>query len=246
MRSSGVDFSEVLARANALNAAAMRPREMWIALATASVGLAGTGLNVAVIDSIEDPVTQNYFRIWTLAPPAEPAVGPQVLVDQSDLVAVGVDIRDHLTLGSSRLTCLSWIGSLVANDDSAEFSATRALRILSLIEEFPQLLRRNVFNMNRGSIAMATATEIREQLTRFLAHEQPLNSFVEWLTRNTWNIHRADAEVRELAGSIELELAEYSNGHLTAKELRSKLSALARGRRATVSRRIPSVKRKEA
>jgi hypothetical protein len=93
---------------------------------------------------------------------------------------------------------------------------------------------------------MATATEIREQLTRFLAHEQPLNSFVEWLTRNTWNIHRADAEVRELTGSIELELAQYSNGHLTAKELRSKLSALACGRRAAISRAVPSAKCKHA
>jgi hypothetical protein len=93
---------------------------------------------------------------------------------------------------------------------------------------------------------MATATEIREQLTRFLAHEQPLNSFVEWLTRNTWNSHRADAEVRELAGSIELELAEYSNGHLTAKELRAKLSALARGHRSAVAHTSPSAKRKEA
>ena len=93
---------------------------------------------------------------------------------------------------------------------------------------------------------MASATEIREQLTRFLAHEQPLNSFVEWLTRNTWNIHREDAEVRGLAGSIELEIAEYSNGHLTAEELRSRLDVLARPRRATRSRSASSAKRKRA
>jgi hypothetical protein len=75
---------------------------------------------------------------------------------------------------------------------------------------------------------MASATEIREQLTRFLSHKQSLRSFVEWLTRNTWNIHRESAAVRQLAGSIELELAEYSNGHLNEKELHSRLSKLVR------------------
>jgi hypothetical protein len=73
---------------------------------------------------------------------------------------------------------------------------------------------------------MATATEIRENLVRLLAHEQSLNSFTDWLARSTWNIHREDDEVRKLVGEIHSVLAEYSNHNFTAQELRRKLSAL--------------------
>src|SRR5260370_33709753 len=86
----------------------------------------------------------------------------------------------------------------------------------------------------RESSGMTSAAEIRENLARFLAREQSLNSFTDWLTRSTWNIHREDDEVRKLAGEISSVLAEYSNRHLNAQELRQKLSALTRSHRATI------------
>ena len=79
-----------------------------------------------------------------------------------------------------------------------------------------------------------SAAEIRENLVRLLAHEQSLNSFTDWLTRSTWNIHRENDEVRELVGEIHAVLAEYSNRHLNARELRQKLSALTRSHLATI------------
>ena len=54
---------------------------------------------------------------------------------------------------------------------------------------------------------MTSATEIRENLVRLLAHEQSLNSFTDWLSRTTWNIHRESDEVRGLVGEIHSVLA---------------------------------------
>lgn len=82
---------------------------------------------------------------------------------------------------------------------------------------------------------MASAIEIRENLVRLLAHEQSLNSFTDWLTRSTWNINHENDEVRELVGEIHSALAEYSNRHLSAQELRQRLSALTASQRETIS-----------
>lgn len=81
---------------------------------------------------------------------------------------------------------------------------------------------------------MTSAAEIRENLVRLLAHEQSLNSFTDWLARSTWNIHRESNEVRELVGEIHSALAEYSNHHLTAKELRQNLVALTANQQMTI------------
>jgi hypothetical protein len=81
---------------------------------------------------------------------------------------------------------------------------------------------------------MTSTAEIRENLARFLAREQSLNSFTDWLTRSTWNVHRENDEIRKLVGEIQSVLAEYSNRHLNAQELRHKLSALTRSHRATI------------
>jgi hypothetical protein len=85
----------------------------------------------------------------------------------------------------------------------------------------------------RESSGMASVAEIRENLVRLLAREQSLNSFTDWLTRSTWNIHRENDEVRELVGEIHSALAEYSNRHLNAQGLRQKLSALTGSRRTS-------------
>jgi hypothetical protein len=86
---------------------------------------------------------------------------------------------------------------------------------------------------------MATALEISDQVVRHLAGEHSLAEFNIWLTRNTWNIHREEPQVRNLVGEIELALTEYSDRHLTEAELRRRLSNLISvqhvGRRETTS-----------
>jgi hypothetical protein len=74
---------------------------------------------------------------------------------------------------------------------------------------------------------MATTLEIYRELARFLAGEQSLDSFHGWLAVNTWDDDlRSDPQERQLAGSIELALAEFSLDHLNAKELREQFSRL--------------------
>jgi len=92
----------------------------------------------------------------------------------------------------------------------------------------------------RESSGMTSAAEIRENLTRLLAREQSLNSFTDWLTRSTWNVHREDDEVRKLVGEIHSVLTGYSSQHLSAKELRQKLSALTPSRVMKTPRRVHS------
>ncbi len=81
---------------------------------------------------------------------------------------------------------------------------------------------------------MATVAEIGDQLRRYLAQEQTLNAFNEWLTLNTWNLHQQPVDVQELTGEIELALAEFSNGHLTQDELRAHFRALMEAQRVSV------------
>ncbi len=75
---------------------------------------------------------------------------------------------------------------------------------------------------------MPKVAQVRKQLAKFFAGKLSLPDFEEWLTRETWNIQRLkDSTVWDLAGAIELRLAEYSNGHLDEKELRTLLMRVA-------------------
>jgi hypothetical protein len=85
---------------------------------------------------------------------------------------------------------------------------------------------------------MATDQEIREELAKFLANAQTLDSLNEWLSRKTWNIHRESSSVRDLAGAIELRLAEFSNGHCNHAELREHLAALLADDRSSLQTRV--------
>jgi hypothetical protein len=76
------------------------------------------------------------------------------------------------------------------------------------------------------STAMPSALQIRQQITAFLASEQSLTSFVEWLTRNIWNSDTEEAETIQLAGDVELIVTEYSAQHIDAEELRRQLTRL--------------------
>lgn len=71
---------------------------------------------------------------------------------------------------------------------------------------------------------MATALEIRQQLTRLLAGEVSLDEFQDWFVPCTWNIHlTGDTEARELAYEIKGVLAEYGED---CPELRAELSSV--------------------
>ena len=70
--------------------------------------------------------------------------------------------------------------------------------------------------------------EIREQIARFLAKEISLDTFEDWFAPRSWNFHQASSQVlREMVSEIELLLAEFSSGHLTEDDLRSRLGHFA-------------------
>ncbi len=69
--------------------------------------------------------------------------------------------------------------------------------------------------------------EIRDRLARYLNGDIPLHDFEDWFVPVSWDIEQIhNSEANELAGEIELRLAEFSNGDWTEAELRSKLEPL--------------------
>lgn len=70
--------------------------------------------------------------------------------------------------------------------------------------------------------------KIRSSLVRYLNRDISLAEFQDWFVPVAWGIERTGNRVAiDLAGEIELRLAEFSNGHWTEPELRSKLASLA-------------------
>ncbi len=80
---------------------------------------------------------------------------------------------------------------------------------------------------------MVNVAKIKSQIERFLADQVSLGDFNEWLARNTWNVTREqpNSQARILAGRIELALAEYSEGHLSLRDLRKRLAAIVSAQR---------------
>jgi hypothetical protein len=69
--------------------------------------------------------------------------------------------------------------------------------------------------------------EIRTHLGRYLSGKSSLWQFREWFDVETWGLAaEPDSPARQVAGEIELRLAEFTNGHLTEDELRTLLQAL--------------------
>jgi hypothetical protein len=69
--------------------------------------------------------------------------------------------------------------------------------------------------------------EIRTHLGRYLSGKSSLRQFREWFDVETWGLAaEPDSPARQVAGEIELRLAEFTNGHLTEDELRTLLQAL--------------------
>lgn len=75
---------------------------------------------------------------------------------------------------------------------------------------------------------MVNAPEIREQLARFLFGDATLERFEEWFVPETWDADKAgDAEAEDLTNEIDLAVSEYTSGHLSAEELRTRLADVA-------------------
>ena len=82
---------------------------------------------------------------------------------------------------------------------------------------------------------MVTEAQIRDQLANYLAGDIDLDSFDEWITRETWDVHQSgDDAAQRLVAEIELVLAEHSAGHVTDARLYERLMALL-SRYATIA-----------
>lgn len=70
--------------------------------------------------------------------------------------------------------------------------------------------------------------DLRSWLAAYVSGRVSLREFQEWFVPRAWIIDAdADPNQAELAGHIELLLAEWSNGHWTEDELKDKLSRYA-------------------
>ena len=69
--------------------------------------------------------------------------------------------------------------------------------------------------------------DIHNHLVRYLSGEISLDEFRDWFDPATWEVDPVGAtSASQLAGEVELRLAEFSNGHLTEEDLRAKLRPL--------------------
>lgn len=68
---------------------------------------------------------------------------------------------------------------------------------------------------------------IRTQLGRYLSGKSSLEQFRKWFDVETWGLAaESDSPTRQIAGEIELHIAEFTNGHLSESELRAVLQPL--------------------
>ena len=68
---------------------------------------------------------------------------------------------------------------------------------------------------------------IRDHLRRYLSREISLDQLREWFDVETWDvIDESSPATQQVAGEIELRIAEFTNGHLSENELRALLQPL--------------------
>jgi len=68
---------------------------------------------------------------------------------------------------------------------------------------------------------------IRAQLASYLSGKSSLRQFRDWFDAETWGLAaEADSPARQLAGEIDLRIAEFTNGHRTEDDLRAMLQPL--------------------
>ena len=93
----------------------------------------------------------------------------------------------------------------------------------------------NIFLMSHSETriilnVMVSSSQIREQLAALLARRIDLDSFEDWLVKQTWNIHLSGSPAAEdLTFAIEESLSEYSSGHLSEPQLHEELEFLIHG-----------------
>jgi hypothetical protein len=69
--------------------------------------------------------------------------------------------------------------------------------------------------------------DIRTQLGRYLSGKSSLLQFREWFDVETWGLAaEPESPARQLAGEIELRIAEFTSGHITEQDLHDLLQAL--------------------
>jgi len=70
-------------------------------------------------------------------------------------------------------------------------------------------------------------SDIRDHLRRYLSHEISLDEFRDWFDSETWDvIDTRSTATQQVAGEIDLRIAEFTNGHLSETELRALLQPL--------------------
>lgn len=80
-----------------------------------------------------------------------------------------------------------------------------------------------------GGDDMVSVDLIREHVRQFLEGAASLDEFEDWLASASWNMHQdSDANAQQLAGALELRLAEYSIGHLDDEGLRDDFALILR------------------
>ena len=102
-------------------------------------------------------------------------------------------------------------------------SSQKPLSLKSFLNVSAGTLIRRGFAMNQ-----TTVLELQTQLSRYLNNATTLEEFRDWFDDETWGLAaEPDSLVRQIAGEIELRIAEFTNGHLTEQELRRLLRSLA-------------------
>ena len=72
-----------------------------------------------------------------------------------------------------------------------------------------------------------TVHELQTHLSSYLNHAASLDDFRDWFDDETWGLAaEPDSPLRRMAGTIELRIAEFTNGHLSEDELRVLLQPL--------------------
>ena len=66
---------------------------------------------------------------------------------------------------------------------------------------------------------MINALQIRQKLFDWLDGRISLRQFEAWFVPATWDAHQSSAETKAFVDDIELNLFEYSDGHMTQDEL---------------------------
>jgi hypothetical protein len=75
---------------------------------------------------------------------------------------------------------------------------------------------------------------IHEHIIAYLAGEQSLPEFHDWLVGATWNVEdQGDSHAVDLSYDIKLAVAEHSRGDISLSDLRERLSALVATAQAT-------------